>query len=232
MTEVTRSCSAFNVLWLWSKFTRVEKNPPVVSQYKFAGLASPNLRICLAVRSTTAVHLMCLCSLATWPWLHELSLCVFAHNYWLLPESFSFYRLPLHIKFVCECCYSLGALCLLQWSWPWSWTVCMVGFATLASTQTLSWNTPRERGGSPSLISRATLLLSVLALYSCSMGKSINGWVKRNESSVFLCLPPQPLFFFYLSHPHLVSRSASLKLSEKCCSMYRMSFLMLRDRLL
>lgn len=156
------------------------------------------------------------------------------------------------MKLVRECCYSLSALCLLQWSWPWSWTVCTVGFATLASTQTPSWNTPREQGGSPSLISRATLLLSVLALYSCSMGKSINGWVKRNESSVCLCLPPQPLFFFsiclarilfpvqLLSNP-LFSVSAFCAdnkfhlvdfRSEECYSIYRICFLMLIDRLL
>ena len=93
-------------------------------------------------------------------------------------------------------------LCVLQWSWPWSWTACTAAFATLASTQTLSWSTPRERGGSPSLISRATLLLSVLALYSCSMEKSINGWVERKETSVFFVLPSRPPSFF-ICHPHV-----------------------------
>lgn len=93
-------------------------------------------------------------------------------------------------------------LVVLQWSWPWSWTACTAAFATLASTQTLSWSTPRERGGSPSLISRATLLLSVLALYSCSMEKSINGWVERKESSVFFVLPSRPPSFL-ICHPHV-----------------------------
>lgn len=104
-------------------------------------------------------------------------------------------------------------LVVLQWSWPWSWTACTAAFATLASTQTLSWSTPRERGGSPSLISRATLLLSVLALYSCSMEKSINGWVERKESCVFR--PPLSApFFLDLSPPRLTSCLVSLELSS------------------
>lgn len=65
----------------------------------------------------------------------------------------------------------------LQWSWPWSWTACTEGSATPALTRTPSWSTPKERGGWPSLISRATLLLSALALCSCSTERSINGWV-------------------------------------------------------
>lgn len=125
----------------------------------------------------------------------------------------------------------------LQWSWPWSWTACMVVFAMLASTQTLSWSTPKEQGGSPSLISRATLLLSVLALYSCSMEKSINGWVQRTQCfcvspSFFICLSPHFLFcssqtlLAFAPFLWVVQKRGGLVFfrSEKCNTMYKIAY--------
>lgn len=142
---------------------------------------------------------MYLYTLATWAWVYILSLCVYVLVYVIMFMSLAFVWKTFFVNIVFE----LFFFTPLQWSWPWSWTACMAGFATQASTQTLSWSTPKEQGGSPSLISRATLLLSVLALYSCSMEKSINGWVL----SVFWS--PLLSSFVFL---HLTCCSVSLKL--------------------
>lgn len=79
----------------------------------------------------------------------------------------------------CVCVFLFFLCGLWQWSWQWLWTGCMEGCVMLASTLTLSWNILREPDAWPSPTSRATSLLSVLDLCSCSMVKLINGLVRR-----------------------------------------------------
>ena len=165
----------------------------------------------------TSLSLSCLSWVAKWVWVHVLGLrgfsCMQLSSFAKTMFMLIFYPCVnlVFVKYFAQLVLCVFFFSPLQWSWPWSWTACTVEFATLASTQTLSWSTLREQGGSPSLISRVTLLLSALALYSCSMEKSINGWAGRKEWAQCLSASSFGPLLSSIVSPHLTSCSVSLR---------------------